>query len=108
MRDRTELTPIPAKQATELGRPKASIDVGTLPLAECQALILKLREELYFKSCELDSALSECEQAVRKSIAFQRIAEEVGHSLVSVSEYARASATEARRRGSNNEGGGTI
>ena len=105
MRDRTELTPIPVKQATELGRPKASIDVDTLPLAECRALILKLREELYFKTCELESALSECEQAVRKSIAFQRIAEEVGHSLVSVSEYARAAAAETRNRGSNRNGG---
>ena len=108
MRDRTELTPIAAPEPVILSRPKASIDVDRLALSECRALILKQREELYFKQCELEASLAETEAATVRADSMKAVAEAIGKSLREISEYARASAAEVRRRGNNQEGGGTI
>ena len=105
MRDRTELTPITTPEPTALSRPKVSVDVDTLPLSECRALILKQREELYFKTIELSDALNETKKANLRANQMQMLAEEIGRSLRGVSEYARAAAAETRKRGMNDHGG---
>ena len=108
MRDRSwDHAPTTFKRSTPPKTEAASkIDINFLDIGECKALILKLMEEAFYRQTELDAALAEAEQSNMKAAQFQHLAEEIGHSLVSVSEYARAASIKAKA--SDNRNGGTI